>query len=40
VAELLVAGRHPHGRRPVKDGLRAHAAAKLAEVERLDRFLP
>jgi MerR family transcriptional regulator, mercuric resistance operon regulatory protein len=32
VAELLEAGRHHHGRR-VKDGLQAHAAAKLAEVE-------
>ena len=32
VAELLEAGRHYHGRH-VKDGLQAHAAAKLAEVE-------
>jgi DNA-binding transcriptional MerR regulator len=32
VAALLEAGRHHHGRR-VKDGLQAHAAAKLAEVE-------
>ena len=32
VAGLLEAGRHHHGRR-IKDGLQAHAAAKLVEVE-------
>ena len=31
VAELLAAGRHPHGRRP--EALQARAAGKLAEVE-------